>query len=178
MSYQTIDVGQTERFFTVVNRLDGLAIESGGINYYLKAKSGENDGKWWRDSDKTWQSFEVANPMTHEADGHWEIDLSESPFVDGVKYLEYVKATSGSHVPNSRHLIARYAIFVDSDGNVVASNISDVDTNAIIATIITALKTVEIRPNITILGPCKKSPIQPMLDSHKRKLIQPVLPKG
>ena len=66
MSYQSIQVGTTERFATLVARADGSPITSGTVNYYLKAKSGANAGKWWRDSDQTWQAGETANAMTHE----------------------------------------------------------------------------------------------------------------
>lgn len=107
MSYQDINVGETERFFTVEKKSDGDPIKTGTVNYYLKAKSGPNDGKWWRDSDQTWQAVETANPMTHEADGHWEIDLTTSPFVDGVRYLEYVEESGDLHIPMKRHVTAR-----------------------------------------------------------------------
>ncbi|MDM4015854.1 hypothetical protein [Roseiconus lacunae] len=106
MSYQTIQTGATERFFTVVARSSGDPITSGTVNYYLRAKSGDNAGKWWRDSDQSWQAGSIANPMAHNDDGHWEIDLTESPFSDGVRYLEYVKESGDLHVPDARHLIA------------------------------------------------------------------------
>jgi hypothetical protein len=106
MSYQSIDAGATERFFTVVAKASGDPITGGTVNYYLKSKSGDNAGKWWRDSDQTWQVAETANAMTHDADGHWEIDLSESPFTAGVRYLEYTKESGDLHIPDSRHLIA------------------------------------------------------------------------
>ena len=105
MSYQTIDAGATERFFTVIAKASGNPIIAGTVNYFLKAKSGADVGKWWRNSDQTWQVAETANAMAHEADGHWEIDLASSPFVDGLRYLEYVKESGDLHVPDSRHLI-------------------------------------------------------------------------
>lgn len=154
MSYQNIDVGETERFFTVINRLNGTPIESGAVSYYLIAKTGVNAGKWWRDSDSTWQSVETANTMAHQADGHWDIELSSSPFVDGVKYLEYVKAASGLHVPDSRHLVGQYELAIDASGRVTSSN--NADTTEIVAAVIAALTGVEIRPQTQVLGPCKR----------------------
>jgi hypothetical protein len=104
--YHSINSGETERFFTVVARASGAPVTAGTVNYYLRAKSGANNGKWWRDSDQTWQVAETANAMTHNADGHWEIDLTTSPFTDGVRYLEYVKESGDLHVPDGRHLVA------------------------------------------------------------------------
>jgi hypothetical protein len=103
--YHSINAGETERFFTVVARASGAPITSGTVNYYLKAKSGANAGKWWANATETWEVAETANAMTHEADGHWEIDLASTPFADGVRYLEYVKESGDLHVPQARHLI-------------------------------------------------------------------------
>jgi hypothetical protein len=105
--YHSINAGETERFFTVVARASGAPITSGTVNYYLKAKSGANAGKWWKNADETWDAAETANAMTHDADGHWEIDLASSPFADGVRYLEYVKESGDLHVPQARHLIGK-----------------------------------------------------------------------
>lgn len=125
MSYQSIDAGATERFFTVVKRSNGDPIVAGTVNYYLKAKSGANAGKWWRNSDQTWQATETANAMTHDEDGHWEIDLTSSPFTSGVRYLEYVKESGGLHVPDSRHLIAGSNSIVVSATSVAATAAND-----------------------------------------------------
>jgi hypothetical protein len=103
--YHSINAGETERFFTVVARASGAPITAGTVNYYLKAKSGDNAGKWWKNADETWDAAETANAMTHEADGHWEIDLASTPFADGTRYLEYVKESGDLHVPQARHLI-------------------------------------------------------------------------
>ena len=65
-----------ERYFTVVSRETGAPVTSGTVSYFLKAKNGANAGKWWRNSDLTWQSAETANAMMHDADGHWAITLA------------------------------------------------------------------------------------------------------
>lgn len=108
--YHSINAGETERFFTVVARASGAPITSGTVNYYLKAKSGANAGKWWKDADQTWDVAETANAMTHDADGHWEIDLTSTPFADGVRCLEYVKESGDLHVPQARHLIGKAVV--------------------------------------------------------------------
>jgi hypothetical protein len=106
--YHTINAGELERGFTVIARLDGSPITAGTVNYYLKCKSGANAGKWWRDSDQSWQATETANAMTHDADGHWDVLLTaggSGPFVAGVRCREYVKEDGNLHVPKGRLLV-------------------------------------------------------------------------
>jgi hypothetical protein len=105
--YHTINAGELERGFTVVAKANGDPITTGTVNYYLKAKSGANAGKWWRNSDQTWLPAETANAMTHDADGHWDILLTAGatgPFVAGVRCLEYIKESGNLHVPDGRLL--------------------------------------------------------------------------
>lgn len=108
--YHSINAGETERFFTVVARASGAPITSGTVNYYLRAKSGAEAEKYWADSTETWEVAETANAMTHDADGHWEIDLTSSPFADAIRYLEYVKESGDLHVPQARHLIGKAVV--------------------------------------------------------------------
>jgi hypothetical protein len=106
--YHTINAGEVERGFTVVARLDGSPITTGTVSYYLKCKSGSNAGKWWRNSDQSWQASETANTMSHDADGHFDILLTAGaagPFVAGVRYREYVKESGDLHVPDGRLLV-------------------------------------------------------------------------
>lgn len=106
--YHTINAGELERGFTVVARASGDPVTMGTVNYYLKCKSGDDAGKWWRNSDQSWQAAETANAMTHDADGHWDILLSAGaagPFVAGVRYREYVKESGNLHVPDGRLLV-------------------------------------------------------------------------
>jgi hypothetical protein len=106
--YHTINAGELERGSTVIARLDSSPITAGTVNFYLKCKSGANAGKWWKNSDQTWQAAETANAMTHDADGHWDILLTagaSGPFVAGVRYLEYVKESGNLHVPEGRLLV-------------------------------------------------------------------------
>lgn len=114
--YQTIEAANTrDRIFSVVARADGSPITSGTVNYYLKALSGGNAGKWWRDSDQTWQASETANAMTHAADGHWTRALAATPWTSGVEYLEYVKESGDLHIPICRGLHCEYTPSADSN---------------------------------------------------------------
>ena len=105
--YNDIRPGTTERFFTLITKEGGQGISSGTVNYYLRAKSGLNSGKYWSDATETWVVSETANAMTHNEDGHWEIDLTSSPFSFGVRYLEYAKESGDLHVPVSRYLVGQ-----------------------------------------------------------------------
>jgi hypothetical protein len=64
----------------MVAKADGAAIVAGDVNYYLKALTGDNAGKWWKNADQTWDVAETANAMTHQIDGSWTIQLAASPF--------------------------------------------------------------------------------------------------
>jgi len=110
--YQTIEAGETGlRGFTLLARANGDPIVSGTVNWYLKALSGANAGKWWRCSDGTWQATAQANAMTHQDDGHWTRDplgAAASPFDVGVLFLEYIKESGDLHVPLMRMLKANH----------------------------------------------------------------------
>ncbi len=99
--YQTIEAGSTvPRVFAVISKYSGFAIQAGAVNYYLKQLVGANAGKWWRAGDNTWQATETANAMTFEGgDADWSLALSNSPFVAGGAYLEYVKESAGRRWP-------------------------------------------------------------------------------
>ena len=129
--YRTQQAGSTlPRSFTIVDKSSGSGVTSGTVNWYLKNISGANAGKWWRNSDGTWQVTETANAMTHQADGHWTITLSASPWVDGDVSLEYAKTTSDVHVPISRMLSVAYTPDADSSGklSLTSSEYSSIST--------------------------------------------------
>lgn len=122
--YQSLSLATLERYFTVVSRADGSPIVSGAVSYYLRAKSGTPSGKWWRNSDQTWQAAETANAMSHDADGHWGLSLSGTPFEDGVRYLEYVKESGNLHIPDARHLVGRHVAAVDASNRIRADAVA------------------------------------------------------
>lgn len=101
----TIEAGTVWRRAGMVAKSNGAPITAGTVNYYLKAKSGGNAGKYWNDAATTWDAAETPNPMTHDADGNWTIELSSSPFVAGVMYLEYAKESGGLHIPAEGRLL-------------------------------------------------------------------------
>ena len=101
----SIAVGETWRHAGMVAKASGSAITAGTVNYYLKAKSGANVGKWWNNGDQTWAASETANAMSHDADGNWTIELAASPFTDGVLYLEYAKESGDLHVAGEGKLL-------------------------------------------------------------------------
>lgn len=124
MDYQTINTGSTTlRGFTLIAKTNGDPITSGTVNWYLKALTGANAGKWWQKSDESWSAGEVANEMEHQADGHWTCDplgvpTSASPFDDGVAFVEYAKESGDLHVPSARLIRAAYTPSADSDNRV------------------------------------------------------------
>jgi len=89
---------------TVDARADGSPITAGTVNYYVVALTGDNAGKWFRDSDDTWQAAEaICGAMTHKADGHWTVSVAAGAWIDGVEYLEYAKESGDLHVPTLTH---------------------------------------------------------------------------
>ncbi len=107
--YQTIQTGSADlRYFTMIAKASGSPITSGTVNWYCKAKSGTNSGKWWKQSDGTWAGSETANAMTHDADGHWYVDHVNTGVgafaLDNVQFLEYAKESGDLHVPVGRSL--------------------------------------------------------------------------
>lgn len=121
--FRTQQAGSTQpRCFTMIDKTSGNPLTSGTVNWYVKNISGANAGKWWRNSDGTWQNTETANAMTHQADGHWTIELTASPWADGDVSLEYAKSSTDIHVPTSRMLSVSYTSSSDSSGNVTLSS--------------------------------------------------------
>ena len=113
--FRTQEAGSTTaRAFTLIDKSSGSPIASGTVNLYIKNISGANSGKWWRDSDQTWQVSETGNAMTHQADGHWTRTLATSPWNSGDVTLEYAKESGDLHVPVSRLLQVEYTPSADS----------------------------------------------------------------
>ena len=104
------DAGETIYFFAYGGTADTLIdvvieiqhmmtgpITSGTAYYYLKALTGSNAGKWYLESDQTWQATETGNPATHQSDGKWTAQINEDAWVDGVQYVEYGKDSEDRH---------------------------------------------------------------------------------
>lgn len=117
--FRSQEAGATNaRAFTLVAKASGSPITSGTVNWYLKCVTGANAGKWWRDSDQTWQLAETANAMTHQVDGHWTRALAATPWLDGDLDLEYAKESGDLHVPVSRMLKVEYTPSADGSRRV------------------------------------------------------------
>ena len=129
--FRTQEAGSTlPRAFTMIDKASGSPLTGAStVNYYLKNITGANAGKWWRDSDQTWQASETANAMTHQADGHWTRTLAASPWTNGEVSLEYAKDSGDAHVPVSRMLAVSYTPSANS-ARAVSVNTTDIDTIA------------------------------------------------
>jgi hypothetical protein len=123
--YQTIEAGDTAlRGFSLVKRADGSPITSGTVNWYLKALSGTNAGKWWG-TDNSWNDNDndTLNPMTHQTDGHWTVDPGNPFATAGVRFLEYAKESGDLHIPVSRFLTANNTPIADGNKRVDVSKL-------------------------------------------------------
>jgi len=87
-------------------KASGDPITAGTVNFYLKAQSGDNAGKWYRGSDATWQAAEaVAGAATHSADGHWELSLGSAVWTSHVAYTSYAKESGDLHIPVEQDIL-------------------------------------------------------------------------
>ena len=99
MAQQIASGTNSIRGFTIVNRATGDPVDSGTVNYYLKALSGAQVGKWWDNTSTTWEVSATGNAMTHQGDGHWSIDLESAALVNGDTLLEYGIESGDLHIP-------------------------------------------------------------------------------
>ncbi len=100
---QIIYTGQTNVVsLPLVAKASGDPITAGTVNFYLKAQTGANAGKWYRGSDQSWQASEsVAGAATHISDGHWQLSLASAVWTANVVYLLYGKESGDLHIPVS-----------------------------------------------------------------------------
>ena len=91
----------------VVARGDGSPIVTGTVNFYLKALTGDNAGKWWVDSSATWSASEaLAKAMTVSGTlGSWTVSIKAGAWIDGVEYLEECAESGSLDVPIHRHIL-------------------------------------------------------------------------
>lgn len=83
----------------IVARASGNPITAGTVNFYLVDKDGPNAGKWYRDSDQTWQAAEaIAGAATHRADGHWYLSFPSAVWTRNVRYRLYAKEGGNLHI--------------------------------------------------------------------------------
>lgn len=84
---------------TMVAKSDGAPITSGTVNFYVKALSGTNAGKWFQGSDSSWQAAEaLAAAGTHSARGHWTAVIAATAWIADVAYRVYADESGGLNV--------------------------------------------------------------------------------
>ena len=104
---QIVYTGQTNVIaLPIVAKTNGDPITAGTVNFYLKALTGDNAGKWYRGSDQTWQASEsIAGSATHGGDGHWELSLGYAVWTKDVHYLAYAKESGDLHIPVEKDIL-------------------------------------------------------------------------
>ena len=102
---------------TMAAKSSGSPITAGTINFYLKAQTGTNAGKWYKSADGTWDSSEqTAGAATHSADGHWELSLASAVWTANVHYSLYGKESGDLHVPTDQDVLCFTALVSTSGG--------------------------------------------------------------
>jgi hypothetical protein len=100
--------GQANTRIVTLLDSDGAAVtDAGGVTaqYYLKATTGANAGKWWKASDNAWSATEVsAGAMTHGQRGQWSVSIASGAWVDQVEYQEYAVDSGGVAIVVARQL--------------------------------------------------------------------------
>lgn len=90
----------------LVAKASGNPITSGTVNFYLRAKSGTNVGKWFRGSDDSWQAAEaIAKAATHVSDGHWTVEIEAAAWIAEVRYSLYAKEDGDLHIAYSDEVV-------------------------------------------------------------------------
>ena len=80
----------------LIDYATGLPIESGTVQHYLRALTGDNALKYWQASDDTWQETKSsAGQGTHQGEGHWEVSVVAAAWETGVKYQRWAEVDSG-----------------------------------------------------------------------------------
>jgi hypothetical protein len=97
---QSFTAGAANRVIAdIVAKADGSPIVSGTVNFYLRAKTGDNVDKWFQTSDSTWQATEqIAGVASHVSDGHWQCEIIAAAWEAGVRYVLYAKEAGGLHI--------------------------------------------------------------------------------
>jgi hypothetical protein len=111
---RTIEAGAKWIGSVMVAKADGSAITTGTVNAYVLSKDGTNSGKWYRNSDSTWQASETANATTFGGGAQWSISFTNSPFADGLHYEVYFKESGALHVPTGYLARCEYTPSADS----------------------------------------------------------------
>lgn len=94
-----------EMTYDITDRSNGNPLTVGDVNCYLRAKTGDNAGKYFQASDGTWRDDpSIAGVAVHGDDGHWYATIIASAWISGVKYTTYAKETTDKHVSVSEEV--------------------------------------------------------------------------
>lgn len=117
-------------YLPIVAKASGNDITSGTINFYLKALSGDNSGKWWKDSNSSWNATEqVAKVATHDSKAQWYVSLKAAAWIQDVRYLLYGYESGGLHIGLNDSIVAFDPADVTWIKNVLEGDVSiDVST--------------------------------------------------
>ena len=90
----------------IVAKSDGEPITTGTVNFYLKALSGTNKGKWYKGSTAAWgAAIEIAGAATHDVDGHWYLELVSAVWTKGVRYKLIARESGDLHIAVERSIL-------------------------------------------------------------------------
>ena len=97
---QTFNAGQVNTVkMDVVAKTSGDPITSGTVNFYLKAVTGDNAGKYFRASDSSWQAAESsAGVATYDCGSAWSLAIAATAWISGVDYQLYAKESGNLNI--------------------------------------------------------------------------------
>jgi hypothetical protein len=103
---QTFTAGQVNTVkVDVVAKASGDPITSGTVNFYLKAITGTNAGKYFRASDSSWQASESsAGAATYDGGSAWSLSIAAAAWISGVDYRLYAKESGDLNIIYDEHL--------------------------------------------------------------------------
>jgi len=92
--------------YDVVNLGTGVAIISGVVTGYLRARDGVNAGKWWNYVNNTWSNTEVsAGSLVYFGGAAWRFSVIAAAWVGGVTYDFYAKESNNLAVVYSEQVV-------------------------------------------------------------------------
>ena len=96
----TFNAGQNNTVkMDVVAKASGDPITTGTVNFYLKAVTGDNAGKYFRASDSSWQAAESsAGLATYDCGSAWSLAIAAAAWISGVDYQLYAKESGNLNI--------------------------------------------------------------------------------
>jgi predicted phosphoadenosine phosphosulfate sulfurtransferase len=97
---QIFNAGQNNTVkLDIVAKSSGDPIVSGTVNFYLKAVTGDNAGKYFRASDSSWQEAESsAGVATYDGGSAWSLVIVAAAWESGVDYRLYAKESGNLNI--------------------------------------------------------------------------------